>query len=374
MNKYVDETVYALINENYFYATMVMKMKRKYYKMSVVAGISVNNGVTLHLDVQKFSQLPLDLRIKILKHECLHIVIDHFKRAKKYGYKNHKLHNISSDVAINQLIENMPNEITIDNNICSLATYNNLKKEVPNLPEYETSDVYYDLFKKEVDKLKDYDEHKTWEENEQNQEVMEQEVSSFLKQCKEETLKVGKTVPKVVAEAIECFNKNKINWKAKLNQFIINASDSVDDYSFKKRNRRYGYEQPGKIREDKLVLTIGIDSSGSISNENLKDFYTEIEKISSYGIDINILECDTEIRREWKFKKQPKYEVLGRGGTLYNPILKRAKELKSDALIYFGDMDYFDNEELKNPKIPMLWVMTHENCKPPANFGRKCHL
>ena len=59
--------------------------------------------------------------------------------------------------------------------------------------------------------------------------------------------------------------------------------------------------------------------------------------------------------------------IKGRGGTAYNPALKKFKELEVDGVIYFGDGDCADKPE--KPSYPVLWAL-YGNSPNPSDFGK----
>jgi predicted metal-dependent peptidase len=65
--------------------------------------------------------------------------------------------------------------------------------------------------------------------------------------------------------------------------------------------------------------------------------------------------------------------VKGRGGTAYQPAFDFFNKIEIDGMIYFGDMDCFDTEEIKKPKYPVMWAIVG-NQAPPADFGYKTKI
>jgi len=126
------------------------------------------------------------------------------------------------------------------------------------------------------------------------------------------------------------------------------------DYTIKRRSRRYG-TRPGTKKVDVLNLAIGIDTSGSISNEQLMMFFNELYWIDKNGANITVFECDTQIHREYPYS-QFDGNISGRGGTDLEPVLERVSNDKFDALIFFTD--FYTSEIKKNYGIPCLWVLS----------------
>ena len=146
-------------------------------------------------------------------------------------------------------------------------------------------------------------------------------------------------------------------WQSILKMFISSAMENVLSYTVKRRSKRFG-TRPGTKKEDILNLAIGIDTSGSVSNEQLVMFFNELYAIHKSGAKITIFECDTKIAKDpYPFEKFNK-KVQGRGGTDLEPVLKAVEDAKYDALIFFTD---FATPEIKKQyHIPILWVLS--NC------------
>jgi predicted metal-dependent peptidase len=94
----------------------------------------------------------------------------------------------------------------------------------------------------------------------------------------------------------------------------------------------------------------------------------EIHHLYKCGVDIKILQCDTQIRSEEDYKGKFEMKVVGRGGTDFDPVLEyyeRHKEFTS--LIYFTDGEC--STSIK-PSKPVLWVLSERSNKDIDLPGR----
>ena len=92
----------------------------------------------------------------------------------------------------------------------------------------------------------------------------------------------------------------------------------------------------------KLQLTIGIDSSGSVGEQELSQFHAEMVRLHNMGIDLTVIECDTEVKNVFKFDPKKPFQVNGRGGTAFAPVfeyieqpcnaISELKELKKEVI------------------------------------------
>lgn len=161
-----------------------------------------------------------------------------------------------------------------------------------------------------------------------------------------------------------------IPWGKVLRMFCASASESVLDYTVKRISRRFG-TRPGTRKGDVLKVAVAVDTSGSISNDQLKLFWSEIRWIWRNGAIVDVFECDTKVseRSPIAFKGKWDGKVHGRGGTELEPVFKEV-EGKYDAVIYFTDFCAPDVK--KRYRIPTLWVLTDEMDKEhyPCKWGR----
>jgi predicted metal-dependent peptidase len=125
----------------------------------------------------------------------------------------------------------------------------------------------------------------------------------------------------------------------------------------RKPNKRF-YGNPAlKIKQKKNTL-VAIDTSGSVSKNDLKEFLSEIHHIWKTGTQVTVVECDASIGRVYEYtgKAEEAKEVTGRGGTSYEPVMKYLKDHKDkyQNLIYLTDGEC-EIEQTK-PCKPVLWV------------------
>jgi len=127
------------------------------------------------------------------------------------------------------------------------------------------------------------------------------------------------SLPANVQLLLDKMNKNSVDWKKVLRRYIGLAEKEIKLQTRLKRNRRYGITQPGWRVEPQLNIFVAVDVSGSVPDTYINQFFSEINKIvEKKDIDIDVFEVDMQINQRYKFKKNQKVTVLGRGGTDYN--------------------------------------------------------
>lgn len=180
-------------------------------------------------------------------------------------------------------------------------------------------------------------------------------------------------LPAGLRDIIDDILKSKkpiVPWGKVLRMFCASAAESILDYTVKRISRRFG-TRPGTRKGDVLRLAVAVDTSGSISDDELKLFWNEIRWVWRNGAMVDVFECDTVVseRSPIQFKGKWDGEVHGRGGTSLEPVLKQV-EGKYDALIFFTDGEA-PRIETKY-RIPSLWVLTTDLDKEqyPYPWGR----
>jgi predicted metal-dependent peptidase len=393
VNKFQQATA-ALLYTEPFYGHLISKMRISKTDKIPSAGVSITDKINLMYNEAWIESLELIDVVKILKHECGHILQDHISRAKQIGATSpemHKRFNLATDVTIN-IHDLVPTVEKIGG--VTVAKLNEMMKGIVEKANKEKSEnrifepmlegqiaeYYYNRINEFAEKNSDMlpqsgmgettDDHSTWEESsgsaEMNKEITKQAVNDAVKSAGG----IG-NVPSDIAAMVTELNKSQVNWKQQLRQFFVNTIKSDKVPTRKRRNRRYGIIQPGVKRKPDVHLGLCVDTSGSVSDEELSMFWAEMKAIHSCNVKITVIEADAAVQNVYEFDPKKVPEFKGRGGTYYNPAIEKAVELKVDGIIYCGDFDVADQPI--NPNKPFLWVGVR-NSPPPATFGRVIYL
>ena len=380
----LNEAIVKLISEvnnkrgERFYGYFLSNFKKIPRKDIPTAGVSITDGINLYYNPDFIKSLTVDQRIDLLKHECFHVMNCHPLRFKAncIEKKDHKLFNVACDAAINEPLKSL-HEFGV--------TQAKLNEMVEGGVEYhQVSEYYYSKLKQEQrrreqngedsDELGEgnVDDHGTWEEStEVSEELAKEIIKNNMKEAVEKAGGAG-NCDHNVQQALNELTKSSVNWKQQLRKFIAKTSKYANEPTRFKRNRRHGLKFPGKRKKHLLTIAVGVDTSGSISNEDLIQFFTEIKKIHQQGVTLKIIEADMQVNAVYDYDPKKEIEIHGRGGTLYNPAIEEAEKHEVDGMIYFGDGDVFC-EKIKKPKFPMLWAMVGDN-KAPVDWGSVCNV
>lgn len=395
MNK-IQTALTSLVFTEPFYGHLISKMRISKSSEVPTAGVYINDKVNLVYNEQWLESLEVIDIVKVLKHECGHILQEHITRAKQIGIVNQEMHkrfNLATDVTINKndLIPTVEKigGVTVEklnemmkSMLDKANAKDNGNRVFDPMVNDEMAEYYYNKINEFAEKNYDLlekgdgnfgettDDHSIWEKSDGTEEMLKEVARQAVNDAVKASGGVGNLSSEIAALVSE-LNKNQINWKQQLRQFYVNTLKSIRISTRKKRNRRYGILQPGVKKKPELHLGLCVDTSGSVSDEELSLFWEEMKAISLCGVKITVIEADCAVHNVYDFDIKKTPEFKGRGGTSYNPAIKKAVELKVDGILYCGDFDTADEPE--NPGKPFLWVGVR-NSPPPATFGKVIYL
>lgn len=200
------------------------------------------------------------------------------------------------------------------------------------------------------------DSHEKWEPV-SGDEMTNGMIKDIIRQANETCRQMGTwgDIPGEIKDAIGnayAMDKEVIPWEVVLKDFVASSSENVLDYTMKRKSKRYD-TRPGTKKDDVLDIAIGIDTSGSIDEDMLRMFFSELHWIDKTGTKMTVFEWDTQVNREYDFHDFDG-TVTGRGGTDPTDFLEKVSERKFDCMIVFTDL-YFAKVENKY-NIPAMWV------------------
>ena len=190
--------------------------------------------------------------------------------------------------------------------------------------------------------------------------LIEKQIQRVLQEAKDQTIKKRGFIPGEIEGVIKLDEviPPKFNWKRYIRRFTGISTKIFTRKIRRKENKRYS-ENPGlkvKMRQNMLV---GIDTSGSVSNDELKEFINEIHHLYKAGVDITIAQCDSRMQSIKQYDGKFELEVAGRGGTSFDPVLEYFEQnRKYTSLIYFTDGEAWTNIK---PRKPILWVLSEQS-------------
>ena len=172
-------------------------------------------------------------------------------------------------------------------------------------------------------------------------------------------------LPGAVKNIIEELLEPKLDWRDLLRDFVERAARN--DYTWKHPNRRFlsqGIILPSLNSKEIGTACVAVDTSGSVSVHELKQFASEVNSIlEEYeDITIQVIYCDTQVAHVDEFHSVDmpvQMKMHGGGGTDFRPPFEWVKKNidgKPTCMIYFTDMEC--NRFPEDPGYPTIWVQT----------------
>ncbi len=180
-----------------------------------------------------------------------------------------------------------------------------------------------------------------------------------------------------MARVIDLFLHPTLPWRAVLARFMNGIARN--DYSYARPSSRRG--DPAiypSLRSAQIDLVVAIDVSGSIDDDELNEFITEVDALKAQvQARVTLLTCDPAITgispwifEAWDCCELPD-EFSGRGGTDFRPVFEwvERQDRNPDLLIYFTDAEgRFPETE---PDYPSLWLIKGHTDVP---WGQRIQL
>jgi len=284
----------------------------------------------------------------VIAHEILHNVFDHMGRREG---RDPQIFNIAADYCVNgQLVRDHIGDHQIpDIKIFHDAKYYGMGAE-------EVYDRIFDeMDKKQLEALGQLlDEHIDWgsESKDGRPSYTKEELKEIRDEMREATIQAAQAAgagntPASIQRMIKELTEPKMNWREILRQQI--QSIIKNDYSFMRPNRKgwhIGAVLPGTQFQETIDICVSIDMSGSIGDEQAKDFLSEIKGIMQEYQDFKIkVWCfDTSVYNEADFDgysmdEFDHYEPMGGGGTEFDVNWDYMKEhdIQPKKFIMFTD-------------------------------------
>ena len=351
-----------------FYGVFLSTLNKVVRKDVPTAGVCLQ-GINYQLAVNEefWNSLQGDKpKMGLLKHELLHICFNHL--LDRDDYPDQELHNVAADIEINQYITE---EYYPSKDLLLPSSYPEL-----NLPLKAGTKVYYGLLKQALengtspklqqlmDGLKGEGLHPTWGEfdglSEADAKLAKSQLEHQIKEIlKSQSDKGRGFVPSELESFIDGIlaeTEPSYDWRSYFRRFAGTSTRTYTKKTRRKLNKRFQENPALKIKTKKNVL-VGIDTSGSVLNEDLARFFAEIHHMYKTGVAITIAEGDAGIHNIYEYKGEMPNFVTGRGGTDMNPFIEYFNKHKEfNSLIILTD-GYIGSNTVKSFK-PTIMVIT----------------
>jgi predicted metal-dependent peptidase len=380
--------------------------------------IAVSPSGHVYYDTKFIDSLTLEETEGVLCHEVMHVVLMHLDRV---GTRNPTKFNIAIDHAVNLIISKefkLPKGALMDakyQNYSAEQIYDMLpqpkecKEDCNNCPLKNgkaQSSEYGDtqckgghgfdkhITQDDLDKANGKDgKGKATDEELKGmgipKEALDEDIKNkpnwrkILADAANYAKQIGK-LPAGMERLVEDLVEPQLSWRELLAQFITRSMPF--DYSYRRRSRRSISTDiyfPG-VEKEEVKVTIVVDTSGSIGEEELRDFMSEVLGLLKQfeRVEIELYSCDAYLSKVTKVSSEYDLEATrlqGGGGTDYGPIFRKIRDKNMDTkiLVYFGDMyAQFPTQEDVPPGLTTIFVISKngDENQVPAFFPYKVKL
>jgi predicted metal-dependent peptidase len=410
INTEISRCINQLLLKEPFYAHILAGTVREVTTNIPTAAVGFNNELILLMVNETFFLNELKSvseRVAVLKHETLHLVFRHLFRDKIK--EDSELFNIAADLVVNQYI----GAWKLPDNAVTLKAFPDL-----NLKPEQTLEYYYDILmklKQAIDKStfmggngdesgngqsenteptmdekhpksaeafkniyrsKRHSDHSKWVIKDGSNattadgQCINDNVISGLEQSLGKQIldaaartpsKFYGSLPGALTTQIDIIRASmtpKVDWRRALKIFSSANGRSMVYHTMKRISKRFG-TRPGIriVRFKKLVVVI--DTSGSLDESSLAQFFKEIDTIHKNGAEVMVIECDAKVHNFYKYNRTTPIKVMGGGGTNYDPafeFINKNRRMNFDACIYLTD-GYAPAPTIR-PRCNLLYVIT----------------
>jgi predicted metal-dependent peptidase len=280
--------------------------------------------------------------IFLIAHEVEHCVYDHMSRR---GSRKAKLWNAAADYVINgelrdHRVGTFPDKVRTGVEGCYDPKYKGMF----------TEEVYELLLKDPSAKHPEFDIHlepgdgKGEPMTEEERRNLSNEIAAAVMQAAK--VDVGNT-PLGVKRMLKDMTEPQMDWREILNMTVQSIMRNDFDWNrCSRKTQAMGIFLPGTKKDFKIDVAVAMDSSGSISDEMIRDFLGEVKGIMQQFQDFNLLLwcSDTEVYNPQKYTPDnldeiDEYKVMGRGGNDFNCNWRymKANDIMPEKFIHFTD-------------------------------------
>ena len=385
--------VYRLLSSEPFYASISRRVNKVASTAIPTAGVKIDKEskqFEMLYNPSFFEKLSDLERTDVLRHEFDHLVYDHVTgRLPAEGMT--KLWNIATDLAINSHLPNIPKIACIPGE----GTF-------AHFEQGKAAEYYFEELKKQQEKNEEekskggkgekgepsdesgngnpsdglpdtFDDHSGWSEQDASMdntsnEIAKERLKEAIKEAAQNCAKsnnwgsISSEQRKRIMETLE----TSVDWR-KMLRYFVKVSQRCDKSSTVRRiNKRFPRIHAGKKVNRVANIAISIDQSGSVSDQMLALFFSELNNLASIAT-FTVIPFDTRVDDKlvytWKKGKKNLWERVMCGGTDFNAPTKWVNaDSKFDGHIVLTDMCA---PKPVSSACPRMWMTDKENARNP---------
>lgn len=364
------KAIHSLLTQQPFYGEILQRFRIQISTKIPTAAVTLDVKATAFvvlINEEFFGSLTDTGRLGVLRHEVDHVLFQHYQFINDPLYPNSEMLNIAMDMSINCYNVWLQSEKELKDK-CMLPQHF-------GFPQFKGTPEYYELLKQKAkpSSRSALDQHFENTGTKVNGPLTPEQVQQFNEKLGDLVEEVKKHlgagfVPGHLQEVLGKLKKTSTRWRTLLRKSISNGlSSSHTERSYQKPNKKLqlnfnGTQMllPSYIPTGGSNCVICVDTSGSVSEEELTVFFSEIKKINrEYQKRIWVIQCDSEVTDVSLFSPHKKITVKGRGGTCFKPAIEAALKLKPKTIVYLTDGDNYDQAEVVQPVgVHVVWATT----------------
>lgn len=179
-----------------------------------------------------------------------------------------------------------------------------------------------------------------------------------------------------LARLVDHLLQPQLPWRMLLAKYM--TAISRDDYNYSRPSRREGAAILPSLRSSQVDVVVVLDTSGSISGDEIREFMSEVDAIKGQvRARITLHACDAELAKDgpWDYEPWEEFRLprdfTGGGGTRFTPIFDwvQRRDRQPDLLVYFTDAE--GEFPTREPMYPVLWLVKG---KAKVPWGQRVQL
>ena len=401
----VKDLVARMVLRNNYWGYLFSRIRRAPSEnLPAIMGVApeMDGTITLLYNPKLVDLTTDDVIGKVLEHEGLHLLNKHISRFLRILFDEmnesrmemkRDLWNIATDCCVN-VQGKLPPFL-----IVAKEPYYLCFPKLYNLPEDKAAEFYYQRLLQNVKHIKikgvggkfgNIDDHGGWGKNIEGcpdlsslSRKLDNYVGNIIKESVKNFNKNRGTIPGYISELIEeALKPPKAPYYQIIRKLVRATKLSKFKRSLAKVNRKRTYvfsinekesnlpiisPFPGKTRDFSFYVHIILDTSGSMTREEILEGLSGIKNIieNDRHCKVIVFENDTQVNKEYEVKKlrDIQFNISGRGGTILRPALERSKEIGSDVTLCFTDGACDNINIIPRKLLPkkLIWIIGGKN-------------
>lgn len=364
-----------------FYGIFLSMMNKFWDSVDNIRVIKKLMSYEIAMNEEYFESISADNRRAHILHEVIHIALMHPLRIRDFEHK--ELAHFAMDIVVNQYIEpiwweNCPVNYMVLDDLKNMNLQGIINPD-DILPNQDVK-YYYDILVKVSENISEefsasyFGESNiqtgpSWNEyyslSDIEHKLLTKVTEGMLTNTRDAVSRGRGNVPGELSGIFEIIDREEppvFNWKEYLRKFVGQCLSTDVQTTRRKENHRF-IESPGKRVKQLTKILVAIDTSGSVDDEMLAEFFYELVHINNTGVEVDVMQCDAKFHEPKPIKEYTEDSIVvlqGRGGTSFDPpcdyYMERLNEYQ--AIVYFTDGECSPpNSDPPN----MLWIIPEDH-------------